>query len=90
MLGRKNKPKPNIARFALRSMDQMEKNYADSWRNVPHDDFSPFRIDGRNIVQESENWIKSSLEFCTFRSSLWPILQGVGGFFACVHPERGR
>src|SRR5438045_4236620 len=30
------------------------------------------------------------LEFCTFTPALSPILQRVGVFFECVHPERGR
>jgi len=34
--------------------------------------------------------VSTRLAFCTFRSSLSPILQRVGGFFECVHPERGR
>jgi len=37
-----------------------------------------------------EDAVVASLGFCTFRSSLSPILQRVGGFFECLHPERGR
>jgi hypothetical protein len=33
---------------------------------------------------------RTRLEFCTFTSVLSPIPQRVGGFFECVHPERGR
>jgi hypothetical protein len=33
---------------------------------------------------------QASLEFCTFTPALSPIPQRVEGFFACVHPERGR